>query len=188
MHLVTKDLPDHAVLRRPAEKVKFTLDENTQQFIEKFKLFFANLKSPLGKPAGLAATQVGMSLRIVIIQVPPEAKTIRKDVYDALPPTILINPSYEPILDAGENKDWEGCYSVIDKMGEVYRHTAIQYEAFNEDGEKLQGVARGFLARLIQHEVGHLNGELYVDLIQSDCRYGTFDEMIKIRKQEMENR
>lgn len=181
MQLVTIEQKQHQVLRHPAREVRFPLDNDVLLFIEEFRSYFFDMKSPFGKPAGLAATQVGRDLRIIIIQVPPEAKQIRKDVFDTLEPTVLINPSYQPILDEGLSKDWEGCYSVPGMMGEVYRHTAIRYEACHEDGSRVAEIARGFLARLIQHEVGHLNGELYIDLFKPDCRRGNFDDMMKIR-------
>lgn len=182
MELVTIDLSHHEILKQRAKEVKFPLEAKTQKFIQEIREFLATLKNP----AGLAAPQVGVSLRIIIIQVPPEVKEIRKDVYDTLPPTVLINPFYTPIAKQSKNKDWEGCFSVPNKMGEVYRYNAIKYEAYTPDGKKITGVAKGFLARLIQHEVGHLNGELYIDLLSSDCRYGSQDEMLKIRKKEME--
>ncbi|MDQ8039682.1 MAG: peptide deformylase [Rickettsiella sp.] len=187
LHLVDISMPDHAVLRKSAEPVLFPLDNKTKEFIETFKTFFAGLKSPYGKPAGLAAPQVGYSLRIIIIQIPPEAKEKRKDVYDTLPPTVLINPTYVPIINAGESKDWEGCFSVPDKMGEVYRYKQIRYEAFKVDGKKITGVAKGFLARLLQHEIGHLNGELYIDCLRPDCRYESIAKAAEIIKQETKN-
>ena len=186
MELVTTDSSQNTVLTNRAQEISFPLNEKTKQFIAEFTDFFANLKSPFGKPAGLAAPQVGVPLRIAIIQIPPEAKMVRKDVYDEVPPTLLINPSYTPIFDEGQKKDWEGCFSVTGKMGEVYRHIAIQYETYTMDGSKIKNIARGFLARLLQHEIGHLNGELYVDILRNDCRYGSFDEMMPIRKKELE--
>lgn len=185
MELVTTESLHHEVLRKRADEVKFPLDLKTQQFIHEFQEFFTNLKSPIGKPAGLAGPQVGVSQRIIIIQVPEEAKKVRKDVYDILPPTVFINPSYTPVEHDGKNKDWEGCFSVPHKMGEVYRYTTIHYEAFTPEGKKITGTAKGFLARLLQHEVGHLNGQLYIDLICNDCRFGSLDEMMVIRKKEM---
>jgi len=186
MELVTIEMPHHDVLRTRAKEIKFPINSTTQQFIQDLREFFYALKSPLGKPAGLAAPQVGLSARIIIIQIPAEAKKIRKDVYDILPPTVWINPSYTPLDNDDTNKDWEGCYSVSNKMGEVYRYKTIKYEAYTPEGNKVTGIAKGFLARLIQHEVGHLNGELYIDRLCSDCRYGALDKMMEIRKSEME--
>jgi peptide deformylase len=176
---------NHDVLQQTSEEVIFPLDAKTNKILQDMQEFFSELKSPLGKPAGLAAPQIGIPLRIIIIQIPPEAKQIRKNVYDTLPPTLFLNPTYEPIKDEGQEKDWEACFSVPDKMGEVYRYNAIQFSAFTPDGEKTSRLARGFLARLIQHEVGHINGELYIDLLSDECRYGSFSEMLTIRKKEM---
>jgi peptide deformylase len=184
MQLTTLESPEHKVLREHAQAVKFPLDAATQNFIQEFREFFRTLESPFGKPAGLAAPQVGISKQIIIIQIPPEAKKVRKDVYDVVPPTILINPSYVPVPEDGKSKDWEGCFSVTDKMGEVYRYSAIRYEAYTSEGKKVIGLAKGFLARLIQHEVGHLNGELYIDLLCPDCRHGAMAEMLEVRKHE----
>lgn len=180
LQLVTLDSPEHSVLRTPAKTIQFPLDSETQQFIQDLQIFFRDLKSPLGNPAGLAAPQVGRRLRIIIIQVPEAAKTKRKDVYDVVPPTVLINPAYTPVEAAGESKDWEGCFSVPDKMGEVYRYNEIHYTAYTVDGKPINATARGFLARLIQHEVGHLNAELYFDRLRPDCRFDSIEKVMKI--------
>jgi peptide deformylase len=180
LQLVTLDSPEHSVLRTPAKTVTFPLDSEAQQFIQNLQSFFHDLKSPLGNPAGLAAPQVGHALRIIIIQVPESAEAKRKDVYDVVPPTVLINPTYTPIEAAGESKDWEGCFSVPDKMGEVYRYNEIHYTAYTPEGKQISAVARGFLARLIQHEVGHLNAELYIDRLRPDCRYDSVENVMKM--------
>ena len=185
MHLITLDQNDHHVLRNSAKTVLFPLSQEIKIFIASLKDFVKALKSPHGKPAGLAATQVGEPLRIFAMQIPEEAKQIRKDVYDIFPLTVWINPSYFPIESEDKILDWEGCYSVPDKMGEVYRYKAVRYEAYLENGEKVSGVARGLMARIIQHEVGHLNGELYVDLLKENCRFGSLEAMWEIRQREM---
>lgn len=182
LQLVTLDSPEHNVLRTPAKTIKFPLDSETQQFIRDLQSFFHDLKSPLGSPAGLAAPQVGYGLRIIIIQIPESAKARRKDVYEVVPPTVLINPAYTPVEAAGESKDWEGCFSVPDKMGEVYRYNEIHYTAYTPEGKQINAVARGFLARLIQHEVGHLNAELYIDRLRPDCRYDSVENVMKMLK------
>lgn len=180
LQLVTLDSPEHNVLRTPAKTIQFPLDNETQQFIQDFQFFFRDLKSPLGNPAGLAAPQVGHSLRIIIIQIPETAKAKRKDVYDVVLPTLLINPAYTPVEAAGECKDWEGCFSVPDKMGEVYRYNEIHYTAYTPEDKQINVVAHGFLARLIQHEVGHLNAELYIDHLRPDCRFDSVENIMKM--------
>lgn len=182
LQLVTLESLEHRVLRTLAKTVKFPLDAATQQFIQDFQVFFRDLKSHLGSPAGLAAPQVGHALQIIIIQVSESAKARRKDVYDVLPPTVLINPVYTPVTVSGESKDWEGCFSVPDKMGEVYRYNEIHYTAYTPEGKQINAVARGFLARLIQHEVGHLNAELYIDRLRPDCRYDSVKNVMSMLK------
>jgi peptide deformylase len=186
MKLVTIDQTAHQVLRDSAKRVEFPLSAAIKQFIDEFVIFIKTLESPYGKPAGLAATQVGVSLQIFLLQIPEEAKKVRKDVFDILPLSVWINPSYVPIEVEGKTLDWEGCYSVPEKMGEVYRYKAVEYQAQTLTGEKISGVARGLLARIIQHETGHLNGELFCDLITKGCRFGLMEEMWKIRRREMQ--
>jgi peptide deformylase len=186
MELVTIDSPNHKILRVRSDEVIFPLDAKTKRFVAEFREFFRTLKGPLNKPpAGLAAPQVGVPLRIFMMQIPKGAEKMRKDVYGIVPPTLLINPSYTPLKEEGKTKDWEGCFSVPDKMGEVYRYTAVCYEGYMEDGKKVTGIAKGLLARIIQHEMGHLNGELFTDHLCKDCRFGSFNKMMKIRKKEM---
>lgn len=187
MQLLTNENHPHTVLREPAQRVQFPLTEEVIAFVEEFKEFIKSLESPYGKPAGLAATQVGVPWQIFMLQIPEEAKKVRKDVYDTMPLTVWVNPSYVPIESEGKYRDWEGCYSVPDKMGEVYRYKAIEYTAYTLEGEKISGIARGLLARIIQHETGHLNGELYIDLVSEDCRFGSMEEMWKIRRQELKS-
>lgn len=186
MKLVDVTHKDHLVLRKPALEISFPLSREVLFFIEEFKAFIATLESPNGAPAGLAAPQVGKPWQIVLIQIPEQAKTVRKNVYDTVPLTVLINPSFEPIEEEGTNKDWEACYSVEKKMGEVYRYDVVRYQAFNEQGGVIQGTARGFLARLLQHEIDHLQGSLYIDHLTSDCRFGELEKMWVIRKMELE--
>jgi len=182
VRLVTIEEDDHNILLKSATSVVLPLNSKQKKFISTLQKFFHNLKSPLGKPAGLAAPQIGYPFKIVIIQIPPEAKEKRKYVYDTLSPTILINPVYTPILNAGQIKDWEGCFSVPNKIGEVYRYNEIHYEAYTLEGKKISVHAKGFLARLIQHEIDHLNGKLYIDYLCNDCRFVSTSEALNIIK------
>ncbi len=186
MTLVTIDSPNHNILRQRSSEVTFPLDNKTKKFIAEFREFFQALKGPLNKPpAGLAAPQVGTPLRIFMLQIPKDAEKMRRDVYGIVPPTLLINPTYTPVETDGKTKDWEGCFSVPGKMGEVYRYTTVHYEGYTEEGKKISGTAKGLLARIIQHEMGHLDGELFTDHHCADCRFGAFDKMMEIRKKEL---
>ncbi len=113
--------------------------------------------------AGLAAPQVHVSAQLVVFEVEnnpryPDAESV------AL--TVLINPQITPISDEIE-EDWEGCLSLPDLRGRVPRHTKVRVEAFDRDGNKLNYVAKGFEARVAQHECDHLWGKVYVDRMTS---------------------
>ena len=113
--------------------------------------------------AGLAAPQVHVSRRIVIYGV--EANPRYPDA-EAVPLTVLINPSLTPIADE-EDEDWEGCLSVPDLRGMVRRFTRIHVEAHGRDGTPLRFAAAGFHARVVQHECDHLDGKVYLDRMRS---------------------
>jgi peptide deformylase len=114
--------------------------------------------------AGLAAPQVHEALRVVVFQAPPERAdpTAEEDeAFDHTAPlTVLVNPVIEvlgPELDGG----WEGCLSVPGLRGYVERPGHIRYSGFDLNGKKVERVARGFHARVVQHECDHLDGVLY---------------------------
>lgn len=102
---------------------------------------------------GLAAVQVGILKRIVVI-----------DLYeDGVPPYILINP--EIIEEQGEQIVDEGCLSFPNKFAKMKRPEKVKVKALNENGKKITIKAEGLLAQAICHEVDHLNGEVFVDKI-----------------------
>lgn len=182
MNIVTVDQADHKVLREPAKLVQIPISEQEKQFA----LDLQQKMLDLGNAVGLAATQVGKSLQIISFHITADMVNYRKNITSLVQPTILINPKYEPLIDEGSYIDWEGCFSVPGYMGEVPRYNVIHYEGYLLSGEKVSGIARGFLARVLQHEIGHLNGQLYKDLLNDNCRFGTSDEMIKVRAKDLE--
>lgn len=114
--------------------------------------------------AGLAAPQVHVSARMVIFQAPPERSEALEDGDESFdhtaPLTVLINPQIEVLSDEKE-VGVEGCLSVPGLRGMVPRYTHIRYSGFNEKGEVFTREARGFHARVVQHECDHLDGILY---------------------------
>jgi len=114
--------------------------------------------------AGLAAPQVHVPLRVVVFQAPSErADPVlgEDEQYDHTAPlTVLINPEIA-ILDPTPEGGWEGCLSVPGLRGWVERPAHIRYRGFGLDGEVIDRVARGFHARVVQHECDHLDGRLY---------------------------
>jgi peptide deformylase len=108
---------------------------------------------------GLAAPQVHVPLRVIVFQVKPERVTpILGDGPADL--TVLVNPEWEA-LDDEMNLDWEGCLSVPGLRGAVPRFTRLRYGGFDLAGNWLERQVAGFHARVIQHEVDHLDGTLY---------------------------
>lgn len=101
---------------------------------------------------GLAAPQVGVSLRIVVI-----------DIGEGL--LELINP--EIISKEGSETDTEGCLSVPGMYGEVERYASVTVEALNRSGKKFRVNGSGLLARALQHEIDHLNGILFIELAKT---------------------
>jgi len=110
---------------------------------------------------GLAAPQIGVSLRLVIFKVPGErAKKEDGDAGVEIPQTILVNPEIE-ILSDDKALGWEGCLSVPGLRGLVLRHTHIRYRGMDLHGRLIEREALGFHARVVQHEFDHLDGILY---------------------------
>ena len=114
--------------------------------------------------AGLAAPQVHVPLRVVVFQAPGERTDpglAEDERYDHTAPlTVLINPEIA-VMDAAPEGGWEGCLSVPGLRGWVERPAHIRYRGFGLNGEVIDRTARGFHARVVQHECDHLDGRLY---------------------------
>ncbi|HEV8533833.1 MAG TPA: peptide deformylase [Methylomirabilota bacterium] len=109
--------------------------------------------------AGLAAPQVHVLKQICVAEVNgnpryPEAPNI--------PLTILINPVVTA-LTAEMEEGWEGCLSVPDMRGMVPRYAAVRLEAYDREGQRIEGELKEFFARVVQHETDHLHGVVYLD-------------------------
>lgn len=123
--------------------------------------------------AGLAAPQVHVPLRVVLFQV-PEGRSSGAPEDVAVPLTALVNPEIEPL---GETRElgWEGCLSVPGLRGAVPRWTRIRYRGVTPSGERVERIAAGFHARVLQHECDHLDGVLYPQRM-SDLSLLVFNE------------
>ncbi|WP_037859198.1 peptide deformylase [Streptomyces sp. NRRL S-340] len=113
---------------------------------------------------GLAAPQVGVGLRIAVVEdpapVPEEVRVARGRV--PLPFRVLVNPSYEPV-GAERAAFFEGCLSVPGWQAVVARHAEVRVRALDEHGHPVDEVFTGWPARIVQHETDHLDGTLYLD-------------------------
>jgi peptide deformylase len=107
--------------------------------------------------AGLAAPQVGVSLRVVIFEV---RRNPRYPDAGEVPYTVLVNPELAPLGEDTED-GWEGCLSVPGLRGLVPRHRRLRYRGCDVHGRPIERTVAGFHARVVQHEVDHLDGILY---------------------------
>ena len=107
---------------------------------------------------GLAGPQVYESIRLFVAGVDDEERM--------MPPMAMINPEVTPIGSDVE-EDWEGCLSIPDIRGRVSRATDVKVRALDRHGKPISMTADGFPARVIQHEVDHLDGVLFFDRMTS---------------------
>lgn len=143
------------ILTKPCKEVtKMTL--RTKILIEDM---FDTMYEAMG--VGLAAPQVGILKRIVVV-----------DVFEH--PLVLINP--EILETSGEQTGDEGCLSVPGKAGTVTRPNYVKLKALNENMEEVIYEAEGLEARAFCHEVDHLSGKMYVDLVEGELHDVTYEE------------
>ena len=121
--------------------------------------------------AGIAAPQIGVSLRVVIFGV---GSNPRYPDAEQVPYTVLINPELRPVGDVLED-GWEGCLSVPGMRGLVPRYTRLHYTGFGQFGQPIDRLVSGFHARVVQHECDHLDGILYPMRIQDLTNFGYTD-------------
>ena len=123
--------------------------------------------------AGLAAPQIGVPLRLVIFG---GGRSPRYPDAGAVPYTVLINP----VLKArwgGKEADWEGCLSVPGMRGWVPRYRRLRYRGVDQFGAPVDRKVEGFHARVVQHEVDHLDGVLYPARIRDLRQFGFVEEL-----------
>jgi peptide deformylase len=123
--------------------------------------------------AGIAAPQIGVSLRAVIFELKDNP---RYPHIAPVPYTVLINPLVMP-LDAEQDEGWEGCLSVPGMRGLVPRHRRIRYQGFDLHGTPIDRSVEGFHARVVQHEVDHLDGILFPQRVRDLRDFGFEDAL-----------
>ena len=139
-------LPD-PVLRRKAKRVP-RIDHSIQQLIDDMVETMQQVNG-----VGLAAPQVGIPLRLVVLQMPDEK------------PIAIINP--EVVKRAGEREVSEGCLSVPGYGGEIKRSVSVTVKGWDRQGKAIRIKATDLMAQALEHELDHLNGTLYIDHIES---------------------
>ncbi len=128
---------------------------------------------------GLAAPQVHISKRIIIFRNPDLENNNKIQI------TPLINPIYNPIGDQTLN-DWEGCLSIPGMQGLVKRYKKIHYHGFDLEGNKIENEVEGLHARIIQHEIDHLDGILYTSRLAHKDAFGFEKEVTNYWKNKNE--
>lgn len=153
-------LPD-PVLRQKAKRVR-TIDGSINKLISEM---LETMHAAPGR-VGLAAPQVGVSLRIIVVGIPDE-----EDI-------VLINP--EIVRRHGERLLEEGCLSVPGYFGKVKRAEAVTVKGLDQNGKEVRIKAEELLAHVLEHEIDHLKGTLYIDHLES------MDQLIKVNPEEAE--
>ncbi len=145
------------------------------EFDETLHLLIKDLKETMIKKGGvgIAAPQIGINKRVILFGFD---KNERYPTEAPVPFTVLINPEYK-ILSDKLIFGWEGCLSVPGLRGLVPRYESIQYQGYDMDGNLIERTAEGFHARIIQHEVDHLDGILFPFRIE-DLRDFGYEEAI----------
>jgi peptide deformylase len=107
------------------------------------------------------------------------------EIIDTMPKTVWINPKYKGIESFGYREGNEACFSVKNVLGPVKRYQKIRYEAYTPDGKLVKGMASGYLARIIQHEIDHLDGILFSDKVAKD-KLVTFEEYRRVQQEKLQ--
>lgn len=123
--------------------------------------------------AGLAAPQIGVSARVVVFEL---ADNPRYPHIAPVPYTVLINPVVTP-LGTEQDEGWEGCLSVPGMRGLVPRYRRLRYRGFDQHGAPIDRTVEGFHARVVQHEVDHLDGILFPQRVRDLRDFGFEDAL-----------
>ncbi|OGL26630.1 peptide deformylase [Candidatus Saccharibacteria bacterium RIFCSPHIGHO2_12_FULL_49_19] len=147
-------------LRRHSQKVGVITDE-VRRVIKDMKAAAIDWEDSRPHEVGvaLAAIQINRPLKIIVVRNDFDKKEDKTF-------SIFINPQIVK-LEGKVEEDFEGCLSVSDIYGKVPRYTKIRMRALDENGESVRVRAEGFLARVLQHEVDHLNGTVFIDHIEN---------------------
>lgn len=166
MATLTVFTPPNPILRQKTQPVtKF--DSELQKLINDMVETMRNAPG-----VGLAAPQVGRSLRLAVIETPPKEDENGNEIKNSRELFVVINPEivwYSHTLVDGI----EGCLSIPGYLGEVTRYESVRVKAQDRYGKKVKYMLKGWAARIFQHEIDHLNGILYTDRLTSPQNFWT---------------
>ena len=159
------------VLRQTAEFVQDVHAIEIRRIIEDLQTTLANTQG-----VGIAAPQISESKRIIIVASRP---TARYPEAPQMAPTVMINPSFQTRSE-NKQKGWEGCLSIPGIRALVPRYNEIIVQYTNEQGEDIELMLDGFIARVFQHEVDHLDGRVYLDRVEDNRDIIAESEYLKL--------
>ena len=145
--LPIRRFPNDAVLKQKAKKVS-RIDSSIQRLIDNMIETMQEVRG-----VGLAAPQVGVPLRVIVLQMPGEE------------PMVIINPAI--VKRSGEQEVAEGCLSMPGYYGEIKRSASVTVKGQNREGKAIRVKATGLMAEALEHEIDHVNGTLYIDHLES---------------------
>lgn len=159
------------ILRKNAEPVNAI----TPEVIKIVKDLFDTLDSTENPGVGMAAPQIGVSKRIIVFGYKGDVDE-GGNVRDQVPRMALINPEIQKCSQEKIEMD-EGCFSVPLTFGPVVRPKKIKLTALDAKGNKIKLNVSGYTARVIQHEIDHLNGVIFTDLVTEKSRITKYRKM-----------
>lgn len=149
--------PKNAILRKEAEVVKDFNDTELQTLIDNM------IETMLDAPGvGLAAPQVAESKRLIVVRLPEDEQSKEEYGEDAGVLYVVINPEITK-TSREMLEGTEACLSIPGYFGRVDRHSQIIVKGYDREGNPIKIKAKGWLARVFQHEIDHLNGILFID-------------------------
>jgi len=158
------------VLREIAQPVHNTQEPELQRFLDQLLATMVQ-----GNGVGIAAPQVGRSLRVLIVASRPN---LRYPHAPTMAPLVMINPQ---LLSHAEEVvvDWEGCLSIPGLRGQVPRYRAVEVSYMTREGEMERRELTDFVARIFQHEFDHLGGKVFLDRVEQISDLVTETEYLK---------
>ncbi|MFK7805593.1 MAG: peptide deformylase [Anaerolineae bacterium] len=173
-HLTKLDIAigDEPILRKKAAPVE-KIDMALQTLIDRMILTMRGKKG-----VGLAAPQIKISKRLVVIETPPEYDDDGEDIPDSRVLYVMINPE---ILNVSRKQvtGIEGCLSLPGYLGEVSRSQVVMVQFLDRRGKKQKLRLRGWDARIVQHEVDHLDGIMFTDKLTAEENFWSEEEYDK---------
>jgi len=146
------------VIRQVASEIEEIKSKDTQTLIDDLLLTCIDSRG-----MGIASPQISVSKRLFIMASNPNSRYPNAPI---MKPKAIINPEILSYSDEVE-KDWEGCLSLPNLRAKVPRSLRIEVRYFTREGEEVQEVLEGFLARIFQHEFDHLNGKVFIDRVEN---------------------